>query len=105
VSIPEQGRIDIIRGQALDIIISVPNGINIDGATAELGIADSQLSAYTITLPSTTNGQAFMFALEGADSLNLTGKTHYYSCWMLSGGVPTPIARGVIGVTDDSRNK
>jgi hypothetical protein len=105
VSIPALGRIDIIRGQALDIVISVPDAINLDGATALFGISGSNFSAYTLTLPATVAGQTLLVSLTGTQSTGLANKTHYYSCWLEIAGDPTPIARGIIGVTADSRNR
>jgi len=105
VSIPALGRIDIIRGQALDIVISVPDAINLTGATALFGIAGSSLTAYTLTLTATVSGQTLLVPLTGVQTAELNQKTHYYSCWLEIAGDPTPIARGIIGVTADSRNR
>jgi hypothetical protein len=105
VSIPALGRIDIIRGQALDIVISVPDAIDLTGSTALFGIAGSKFSAYTLTLTATVLGQTLLVPLTGSQSEELNQETHYYSCWLVIAGDPTPIARGIIGVTADSRNR
>jgi hypothetical protein len=105
VSIPALGRIDIIRGQALDIVISVPDAIDLTGATALFGIAGSKFSAYTLTITATVSGQTLLVPMTGVQSAELIQEEHYYSCWLEIAGDHTPIARGNIGVTADSRNR
>lgn len=105
--LPKIGEIKIIRGQALDINITVPQGVDLASATVTFGIADSATSPYTTTLPTTKtgNGKVITAQLSGADSAQLNRAKHYYSCWLEISGDPTPVARGFFKIENDSRNR
>jgi hypothetical protein len=103
--IPELKNIDIIRGQALDIEVTVPDGADLSGATATFGIAETPESAYVVNLTTSKSGQVITAVLTETKSLLLTRRQHYYSCWVIIGGDPTPVARGYINVSNDPRNR
>ena len=103
--IPPISNIEIIRGQALDIEVKVPDGVDISSATASFGIAFTPESAYTVNLTTSKAGQVITAALTETKSLLLTRAQHYYSCWIVIGTDPTPIARGYINVSNDPRNR
>ena len=97
--------IEIVRGQVLDIEITVPTGVDISNATVTFGISDAPDFAYDLTLTTSKSGQVITAILTGEKSLLLTKSQHFYSCWVLVAGNPTPVARGYIKVCGDSRNK
>jgi len=103
--IPPINNISIIRGQALDIEVSVPAGVDLSGATAAFGISDNPESAYKVNLATSKSGQVITAILNAADSLMLTRSQHYYSCWVVIANDPTPVARGYINVSNDPRNR
>ena len=103
--IPSISNIEIVRGQALDIEVTVPDGVDLSGATATFGIAETPESAYTVNLTTSKAGQVITAALTEAKSLLLTRKQHYYSCWVVIGDDPTPVARGYINISNDPRNR
>ena len=103
--IPSISNIEIVRGQALDIEVTVPEGVDLSGATATFGIAETPESAYTVNLTTSKAGQVITAVLTEAKSLLLTRRQHYYSCWVMIGDDPTPVARGYISVSSDPRNR
>jgi len=103
--IPEIKNIQIIRGQALDIEVTVPAGVDLSGATATFGISDTPESAYIVNLDTSKSGQVITALLSETKSLLLTKRQHFYSCWVVIANDPTPVARGYINVSNDSRNR
>jgi len=103
--IPELKNIEIIRGQALDIEVTVPSGVDLSGATASFGISDNPESAYIANLTTSKSGQVITAILSETESLSLTRAQHYYSCWVVIADDPTPVARGYINVSNDPRNR
>ena len=100
--LPKLGRINIIRGQALNIEITVPYEVDLSGAMVTFGIADQPETPYTTTLPTSKSGQVITAKLSGTESELLTMPKHYYSCWLVIADDPTLVARGYINVTSDS---
>ena len=103
--LPLISNIDIIRGQALDIEITVPAGVDLSGATVAFGISDAPNFAYSVNLTTSKAGQVITAFLTETESVLLTKRQHYYSCWLVIADDPTPVARGYINVSNDSRNR
>lgn len=102
---PEIGSIDIIRGQALDIEITVPAEVDLTGALVSFGIADTPTAPYTETVQTSKSGQVITARLTGDQSARLARPKHYYSCWIVIADDPTPVARGYINIENDPRNR
>ena len=102
---PQLNNIEIIRGQVLDIEITVPAGVDISNATVSFGISDGPEFAYEVTLTTSKSGQVITAILTEAKSLLLVKDRQFYSCWVVIAGNPTPVARGYIKISNDSRNR
>lgn len=105
MTIPKMGRVEIIRGQALDICIKVPADVDLTGSSIVFGISNSVDLGYHTILPTTWEGDTITAFLSGNVSSTLTLSTYYYSCWIDIGNDPTPTVRGSLTLTKDSRNK
>lgn len=105
MSVPEIKSIHAIRGQSLFIDIPVPDDADLSGASIEFGIAENDSLPYIETLSTTTSGQTITADLSSEISLALHKSRYYFSCWLVIGGDPTPVARGYINIKGDSRNK
>lgn len=95
---PEFTSFSILRGQALDIEINVPAGIDLSGSTITFGIAPSVKVPYEIMLPVVLDGGVITADLDGDTSDELSLSMYYFSCW----ADDTPLARGYISVLKDS---
>jgi len=104
MALPVIKNIDIIRGQAANLLVTVPDEADLLAASIQFGVSIGPSQPYIITLPTNVDGQVITGALEAADSETLTGKKYYFSCWVVISGDPTPVARGYLNVTNDSRN-
>ena len=100
---PQFNNFEILRGQALDIDITVPVEADLSAATVEFGLSTSADAAYTDTINTTKAGQIITAEIDSVTSAGLTADTYYYSCWINITGDYTPVARGYITVKDDSR--
>lgn len=105
MTIPVLTTIEIVRGQALDIEVTVPSKIYLLGATVEFGIAPSMATPYNLILSTSKSGQVITGSLESIDSAGLDLIKYYFSCWITVEGNSTPVARGYLLVSDDSRNR
>lgn len=102
---PSFSDFEILRGQALDISISVPVEADLSAATVTFGLSDSYSSTYSQTLTTSKSGQVITAYLDSATSKDLVEDAYYYSCWIDISGDYTPVARGYIKVKDDSRTQ
>ena len=103
--LPKNTDIHIVRGQALDILVTVPEDTDLTFAMAYFGISPSPLVGYSKMLPVEIEGQVVKADLSGEDCSELTDSRYYYSCWIVKANDPTPIARGFLKITPDSRNR
>lgn len=103
--LPKSKDIEIIRGQALDILVTVPDDVDLTNAVASFGISLSPRLAYSKMLPVSIIDKVITANLSGSDCSELTEQKYYYSCWITIASDPTPIARGSFKLTPDSRNK
>ena len=102
--LPKNIDIDLIRGQALDILVTVPDDVDLVNAVASFGISRSPLLGYDKMLPVNILGQVITANLSGQDCAELIEQKYYYSCWIVIASDPTPIARGSLKIKPDSRN-
>lgn len=102
--VPELVDVDIVRGQAANFLVTVPPEADLLAASIEFGISIGPSQPYIVDLPTSVDGQVITGALSGAESATLDRVKYYYSCWVTISGDPTPVARGYINVTKDSRN-
>jgi len=105
VTIPTSETIEIVRGQALDINVTVPDAVDLTGATVEFGIAKSSSSPYELSLSTSKAGQIITGALESIDSEGLELGRYFFSCWITISGDSTPVARGYLLISSDARNR
>lgn len=105
MSVPPFGSIEMIRGQALDIEVTVPGEADLTGATVEFGLALSPKHPYVETLSTTKAGQVITAEITGAQSSGLKCSRYFYSCWIVISGDPTPVARGYLTLLPDSYNR
>ena len=102
---PEFSDFQILRGQALDINISVPGEADLSAAIVTFGLSGSYSSTYIKTLETSKSAQVITAYLDSETSKGLTEDRYYYSCWIEILGDYTPVARGYITVKDDSRTQ
>lgn len=102
--VPKLIDVDIVRGQAANFLVTVPAEANLAAATIDFGISIGPSQPYIIDLSTTIDGQIITASLTGEQSETLDKVKYYYSCWVIISGDPTPVARGYINVTKDSRN-
>src|SRR6056297_44549 len=105
MAVPDISTINAVRGQALDIEITVPAELDLTSATVEFGIARSPTLAYEKTLNISKSGSIITAALESSDGADLPNSRYYWSCWATIASDSTPVARGYIFLTNDSRNR
>lgn len=99
--------ITIIKGQALDIDITVTDSAgdaaDLSAASATFGIATSKNAAYTQELDTTIASNVITAELTSAISAALTAGVYYFSAWVLIGSDWTPVAYGQFIIRSDSR--
>lgn len=98
----------LFRGQSLNISIPVVDSagdpVDLSTATTSFGIAESEYSAYTITIATSESGNVISAPILPADSSQLTMSRYYYSAWVDIGTGKTLVAYGSIIVQSDSRS-
>ncbi len=105
MTIPALTTLDMVRGQALDIEVTVPVEVDLSGATVEFGIAKSSSSPYELSWSTSKAGQIITGALESIDSEGLELGRYFFSCWITISGDSTPVARGYLLISSDARNR
>lgn len=98
----------ILRGQALDIevpVINAETGAEADlaGATLDFGLALGRDSAYVHTLSASKAAHVITGQIDNALSEQLTEGEYYFSVWVTIAGASTPVAKGFLTVSNDSR--
>ena len=105
MSVPATSSVCAVRGQALDIEVTVPDEADLSVATIEFGIAPNEKSAYLFTLTTSFSGQVITGTMTEAQSLQLIRSQYYFSCWVTIESDPTPVAVGWLRLTPDPRNQ
>lgn len=103
--LPEIKNIELVRGQAANLNVTVPAEADLTAATIEFGIANGISTPYVVDLATSVDGQVITGKLTGAQSASLPLLRYYYSCWVTILGDPTPVARGYITFTQDPKNQ
>lgn len=98
----------ILRGQALDIDVPVINAetgepADLAGATFKFGLALSNESAYAHELTTSNAAHVITGVIDNALSEQLTETEYYFSVWVTIAGASTPVAKGFLTVSNDSR--
>lgn len=99
-----------IRGQTLEIDIPVVDDagdpVDLAGFTIECGVALTQTKPYLHELPTEVLGadnNVIRATLTSSACEALKARPHYFSAWVITGDVKTPVARGTLHVQPDSR--
>lgn len=107
----EMQELCVLKGQALEIDIPVldDDGDPVDlssGFTIQVGLALSSREAYLHDLPTEVVGDdsnVIRATLSHEVTEGLAARPHYFSAWVTSLAVRTPVARGILHVKADSR--
>lgn len=105
MSLPTLGDITIARGEARYLDTEEITGADLDSASIQFGIAESDTTEYVETLSTSVSAQVITGDLTSAKSLALTRSRYYYSCWITIGSDSTLVARGYINLKNDARNR
>lgn len=104
--VPTDTSFAIVRGQAVDIEVTVPDGVDLGAATEiGFGFAPSETEAYTDELSTSFSGQVITAVLPGSVSVDMAKPSYFFSCWVVIGGDATPVARGRMRIVNDARNR
>jgi len=104
----ENQKLCILRGQAIEISIPVieqdRQPADLAGATAEFGLSASPSQPYEHVVSTAVEGNTITASISSALSAQLGRGMYYFSCWVTISGASTPVARGFLTVTNDSRS-